>query len=96
MVMFLSYIIAVILTIVLAIILYPISALFFIIGKIGYVLGNLADFIFNHTNSGIKKLWSDVMHTRMVRDDVVIDPETTVIDATPVLVDVVEDANKQV
>ncbi len=87
MVIVLSYIIAVIITIILAIMLYPISAIFFIIGKIGYVLGRLANFIFSHTNSGIKKLWSDIKHTKIVRDDEITEPESTVIKEDSTLVD---------
>lgn len=69
MVMFLSYVIAVIITIILAILLYPISAVFFVIGKIGSILGLLADFIFSHTNSAIKNLWEDIRHTKVIRDN---------------------------
>lgn len=68
MVIFLSYIIAVILTTVLAVILYPIASLFWVIGKIGYYIGIISKFIFFHTNSTIKKLWDDIRKTRIVKD----------------------------
>lgn len=77
MVMILSYIIAVVITIFLAVFLYPISAFFYVIGKIGYVLGILADYIFEHTNSGIKKLWEDIRKTRVVRYDENTESEIT-------------------
>ncbi|MBE5872299.1 MAG: hypothetical protein E7294_13765 [Lachnospiraceae bacterium] len=69
MVLLLSYIIAIIITILLAIGLYPIAAFFWFIGIIGKMVGSLADFIFAHTNAGIKKLWEDIRHTKVVRDD---------------------------
>lgn len=68
MVIILSYIIAVILTIILAIILYPISTVFFLVGSVGKAIYKLGDFIFKHTNKGIRKLWSDIKHTKIVHD----------------------------
>lgn len=70
MVVVISYIIAVILTVILAIFLYPISMIFFLVGYFGKMTYKLGDFIFNHTNKGIKKLWSDIKHTKIVHDDV--------------------------
>lgn len=69
MVIILSYIIAIIITLVLAIILYPISTVFFLVGSVGKVIYKLGDFIFKRTNKGIKKLWSDIKHTKIVRDN---------------------------
>lgn len=87
MVMFLSYIIAIVITLALAIILYPISAVFFIVAKVGYVLGILADFIFTHTNSGIKKLWSDIKHTRVIRDEPINTDNSTIFEKNPVFIE---------
>lgn len=78
MVIMLSYLIAVIITVVLAIVLYPISAIFYVVGKIGYVLGKLADFIFSRTNSAIRKLWADIKNTKIVRDGGETNTETAV------------------
>ncbi len=69
MVIIISYVIAIVLTIVLAIVLYPISAIFYIVGFFGKLVGSLGDFIFKHANRGIKKLWSDIRHTKVVRDN---------------------------
>lgn len=68
-----------IITVVLAIILYPISGVFFVIGRIGYVLGQLADYIFTKTNFIIKKLWADIKHTRVVRDDAIEEAESVTV-----------------
>lgn len=73
MVILLSYFISIVITVVLATILYPISAIFFIIGKVGHVLGKLADYIFSHANSTIAKLWSDIKHTKVVRENDTMD-----------------------
>ena len=56
MVVALSYVIAVILTLALAVLLYPISAVFWILG----LLGKIADRLFTFTNRVIKSLWSDI------------------------------------
>ena len=56
----LSYVIAVILTVLLVCILYPIAGIFWIIGKIGDVVGVISDWIFTHANSAIKQLWSEL------------------------------------
>ena len=56
MVNVLSKIIAVLITVILACVLYPIAAFFWILG----IIGKLSDNIFSFTNSVIKKLWSDI------------------------------------
>ncbi|MBR3588217.1 MAG: hypothetical protein IKL16_01500 [Clostridia bacterium] len=56
MVVALSYVIAIILTIALAILLYPISAFFWLLG----LLGKIADKLFVFTNGAIKSLWRDI------------------------------------
>ncbi len=69
MVIFLSYIIAVVITAILAVVLYPIASLFWVIGKVGNYIGIISKFIFSHTNGGIKKLWDDIKRTRIVKDE---------------------------
>lgn len=56
MVLALSYVIAIILTIILAILLYPISAFFWVLG----LLGRISDKLFVFTNRAIKSLWRDI------------------------------------
>ena len=56
MVRALSYIIAVIITVALAIILYPIAALFWVFG----LLGKLSDGLFAFTKRTISALWRDL------------------------------------
>ena len=56
MVVALSYVIAVILTAALAIVLYPISAMFWIFG----LLGKLSDGMFAFTKCAIAALWRDL------------------------------------
>ena len=56
MVRALSYIIAVIITVALAIILYPIAALFWVFG----LLGKLSDGLFTFTKWAISALWRDL------------------------------------
>lgn len=56
MIVALSYFIAVILTIALAVLLYPISGFFWILG----LLGRISDSIFSFTNRVIKSLWRDI------------------------------------
>jgi hypothetical protein len=56
MVVALSYVFAVILTAALAIVLYPIAAIFWIMG----LFGRLAEGMFSFTQSVIKTLWKDL------------------------------------
>lgn len=56
MVNVLSNLIAVLITVALALILYPIAAVFWILGFIGQIGGKL----FVWTNALIKKLWDDI------------------------------------
>lgn len=56
MVNVLSRIIAIILTVILACILYPISGIFWVMAMIGKV----GSYLFEWTNETIKKLWTDV------------------------------------
>ena len=67
MVVVFSYIIAVILTLALAIILYPIAAIFWLLGMAGKLfvlvfdlLGKLSDNMFKFTTVMIRRLWSDI------------------------------------
>ena len=56
MVIWLSVIIAIILTFILAVGLYPIAGAFWVLGLFGQVSGKL----FDYTTRIIKKLWSDL------------------------------------
>ncbi len=56
MVVFLSYVLAVILTLALAIFLYPVAAFFWVIG----LFGKIADGMFSFTSRTISKLWQDL------------------------------------
>ena len=56
MVVALSYILAVILTAAIAIVLYPISAIFWVLG----LLGELSEYMFDFTQRTIKHLWKDI------------------------------------
>ena len=59
MVVALSYIIAIILTLALAIFLYPVSAFFWVLG----LLGKISDNLFAFTNRVIKSLWRDIRNS---------------------------------
>ncbi len=56
MVSALSYVIAIIITMCLAIILYPISGLFWLLG----LFGKIADVLFRFTTKLIRSLWQDI------------------------------------
>ena len=56
MVVALSYVLAVIITAALAVVLYPIAAIFWIMG----IFGRLAEGMFAFTQSAIKSLWKDL------------------------------------
>lgn len=67
MIVVFSYIIAVLLTIALAIILYPIAALFWLLEMVGKLLviifdlfGKVSDNMFNFTTKVIRRLWQDI------------------------------------
>lgn len=60
MVKVLSFVIACILTMLLVCILYPVAGLFWLIGKIGKIVGIVSDWIFNHANTAVKYLWADL------------------------------------
>ena len=62
MVVALSYILAVIITILLAIILYPIAALFWIMG----LFGKLSEHVFVFTKKTISALWKDIRTSTIV------------------------------
>ena len=59
----LSFIIACILTAILVCILYPIAALFWFLGKIGYFIGQVSSWIFAHANAIIQRLWAELRDT---------------------------------
>lgn len=56
MVVALSYVLAVLITVALAIILYPIAAIFWVFG----LLGKVSNSMFYFTRSTISKLWRDI------------------------------------
>lgn len=60
MIVALSYLLAVIITIALAILLYPIAGLFWILG----LFGKLSDAIFKFTQRVIVSLWRDIRNMR--------------------------------
>lgn len=62
MVVAISYVIAVILTGLLACVLYPISGLFWLIG----LLGKIGENLFSFTNKMIKNLWADISSKRII------------------------------
>lgn len=84
MIVVLSYFIAIIITLVIGVLMYPIASVFWIVGVVGKMISGIADFIFRNTNSGIKKLWADIRHTKVVREvnnDVPFVEDNNVIDA---------------
>ncbi len=56
MVVIFSYVFAVVITVALAIILYPIAALFWILG----LFGNISNAMFKFTKKAISGLWKDI------------------------------------
>ena len=60
MIFVLSFAIACILTVMLVCILYPIAGLFWVVGRLGKIIGIISDWIFNHANMMIKHLWADL------------------------------------
>lgn len=64
MIMVMSYIFAVMFTAILACIMYPIAATFYLFGKVGYFVGWISKGAFTVTNSIIKYLWSDLAGTK--------------------------------
>lgn len=62
MIVGLSYVFAVIITAVLACVLYPIAAVFWFIG----LLGKLGEMMFGATNHIIKKMWADITSKKIV------------------------------
>lgn len=60
MVMVLSVIIAVIISAALAIVLYPITIIFWIVGKVGEITGKIGTAMFKFTTKIMKGLWSDI------------------------------------
>lgn len=62
MIVGLSYVFAVIITAVLACVLYPIAAVFWFI----CLLGKLGEMMFGATNHIIKKMWADITSKKIV------------------------------
>lgn len=60
MVLVLSYLLAVILTVALAIVLYPIAAVFWILG----LFGKISDKMFKFTKKAISRLWKDLKESK--------------------------------
>lgn len=65
MVVIFSKILAIILTVILACALYPIAAIFYVIG----LFGMIGDTLFKWTNNVIKKLWGDLKNEKILKDD---------------------------
>ncbi len=63
MISILSYLVALIITTCLAIVLYPISAVFWLLGQ----CGKASDVLFSFTTRVIRSLWKDVLETRIKR-----------------------------
>ena len=62
MVIGLSYVFAVVITAILACILYPIAGVFWLIG----LLGKLGEKLFEFSNHAIKSLWADISNKKIV------------------------------
>ena len=56
MVKLISYIVAIVLTALIALVLYPLAALFYLFS----IIGKISDNLFKWANNTIKKLWNDV------------------------------------
>lgn len=69
MIIVFSYVFAVIISVIIAVVLYPISFVFWIVGKIGSAVGYIADGLFHISNSMIRKLWKDINNTTIVKND---------------------------
>ena len=65
----LSFLIACALTVLLVAILYPIAAIFWILGQIGYFVGMVSEWIFSHANTIIRRLWAELRNTQELPDD---------------------------
>lgn len=65
MIVILSYLLAVILTLAMAIILYPIAAVFWVIG----LFGRISDSMFAFTTKTISKLWQDLKDISREEED---------------------------
>lgn len=62
MVIGLSYVFAVIITGILACVLYPVAGVFWLVG----LLGKVGQKLFEFSNHAIKSLWSDITNKRIV------------------------------
>ena len=82
MVVVISYIVAIILTVLLALTLYPVAAMFWVLG----LLGKLSDTLFSFTRKTIKGLWSDINNTeirsRKITSEVVNDNKVELLNET--------------
>lgn len=68
MVVALSYLLAVVITVFLAIILYPIAGLFWVLG----FFGRIADSMFSFTSKMISSLWRDIRKVNAHPESVVV------------------------
>lgn len=78
MVVALSYVFAVILTAALAIVLYPIAAIFWIMG----IFGRLAEWMFSFTQKVISSLWKDLRNASTT-STTTTEPKQHVIEQAP-------------
>ena len=70
MISILSYIIAVLITVALAVVLYPVAAFFWVLG----LFGKLADGIFTLTKKMIKAMWADVRKMEPIQSSSSMEP----------------------
>lgn len=66
MIVVLSYIFAFIVTMILACIMYPIAAIFFVFGKIGFFVDLISRKVFSAVNRAIKYLWADLANSKFI------------------------------
>lgn len=59
----LSYVIAVIITLLLVCLLYPVACLFWVLGALGRIVGGISDWIFVHANNTIRNLWAELRNS---------------------------------
>lgn len=69
MIVVLSYIFAFILTMIIACVMYPIAAIFFVFGKIGYFVDKISRVVFSAVNRVIRYLWSDLANSTIIKQD---------------------------
>ena len=69
MIKIISYIVAMMITVFLVGLLFPIAAICYILSILGDLLGKLSTVVFTFTKGLIKKLWSDLKDTADLKDN---------------------------